>query len=213
MTDQDYSHIALVLDRSGSMAGIASDMDGGVKTFLEDQLKLPGTFTVDVTLFDNKIEKPHDNAAVADITWPLIKPRGGTALYDAVGSTIVSLGEKLAALPEERRPENVIVVIVTDGYENSSVDWSGTKVAELIKEQEEKWNWNFVFLGANIDAFAEGSKFGISKGNSLGYVADSQGVAFAAAAASTYVTRTRSGLATTLAEAAEDVLQGSGNTV
>lgn len=209
MTDKNYSHIALVLDRSGSMAAIDKDMNGGLKTFLEEQLKQPGTFTVDVTLFDTIVEKPYDYAAVADIKWPLIVPRGGTALYDAVGSTIVSLGDKLKALPEERRPENVIVVIVTDGHENSSTEWDGAKVAELVKQQESEWNWNFVFLGANIDAFKAGTGFGVKGANTLGYLANAAGVASGLAAASTYVSVTRSGLKTTLQEAAEAVAENT----
>ena len=105
MTDSQDTHIAVVADRSGSMASIVKDMNGGLKSFLDEQAKFPGTLTVDITTFDTVVEKPNSFAAVSDVKFPVIVPRGGTALYDALGSTVVSLGESLAKLPEERRPQ------------------------------------------------------------------------------------------------------------
>lgn len=204
MTAPDYTHIALVLDRSGSMGYISQDMNGGIRAFLDEQAKLPGKLLVDVTTFDTTVETPFSDAQAGEIPTDLIRPRGGTALFDAVGVTVTKLGEKLAKLEEDERPEHVIVVIVTDGYENSSTEWTKAKVLELVNRQQDEWNWNFVFLGANIDSAAEGGSFGLRKGQTLDYAANAQGVAFAAASVSHYATITRSGLKTTLQDAATE---------
>lgn len=202
MTDNTYTHLALVLDRSGSMAYIAKDMNGGVETLLNEQAALPGKLRVDVTTFDTVVEKPYENAEPGEIKHPLISPRGSTALFDAVGSTVVSLGERLKALPEDERPGKVILVIVTDGQENASKDWKKDALQKLVKQQQDEWGWEFIFLGANIDSASVGGSFGISKGQTLNYVPNGAGAQFATASASSYLTRTRSGLDTTLQKSA-----------
>lgn len=180
MTDQNYTHIAVVADRSGSMRVIESDMNGGLKTFLEEQAKLPGTLAVDITIFDTEIETPYSDAAVADIQWPVIVPRGGTALYDALGSTVVRLGEKFDALPEERRPGRVLVIVVTDGQENSSKEFKGSvgaaTIKEMIEKQQNEFQWGFVFLGANIDSFAVGGNLGFRPSSVMDFAPSGVGV-------------------------------------
>lgn len=203
MTDATYTHLALVLDRSGSMAGIASDMNGGVATLLDEQSQLDGKILVDVTLFDHVIEQVYTDAGPEDIKHPLIRPRGSTALFDAVGRTITSLGERLAKLDEDARPGKVIFVIVTDGYENASREWTKEALLKAVSEQQDKWGWEFVFLGANIDSANVGGGFGLKSANTLNYAADAAGAQFATASASAYVTRSRMGQDTTLQDAAQ----------
>ena len=204
MVDSNYTHIALILDRSGSMSSIEKDMNGGIKTFLTEQGAFPGTLTVDVTVFDTKIDFLYTNAKVDSIVHPLITPRGGTALFDAVGLTVVRLGERLEKLPEKLRPGKVIVFVVTDGHENSSREWTKDKVKALVDKQTDEFQWEFVFLGANIDSAAVGGGIGIRGGQSLNYVANAAGVNSMATSMSAYATATRSGFSTTIQQQAEE---------
>jgi uncharacterized protein YegL len=194
MTDSDYTHIALVVDRSGSMHGIATDMDGAIKELLTAQAKEPGYVLVDVVTFDTEVEFPYTDARPDDVKGQIIVARGMTALNDAVGKTIVSLGEKLAAKAEEDRPAHVIVVIVTDGHENSSREYTLARVQQMVLEQQDKWDWNFLYLAANVDAFATGSAYGFNAGQTMGYAATAEGTQSVIATASASMTRTRSGL-------------------
>lgn len=199
MTDNSYTHLALVIDRSGSMIAIREDMEGAIKQLLEEQVKEPGKILVDITLFDSKIEALLTNAKPEDIhTKGLIKPRGSTALIDAVGTSSQALGERLAELPENERPGHVIVAVVTDGQENSSTEWSQVAVRELIKTQTDEYSWDYIFLGANIDSAKVGAGFGIAAAQTMDYAPTTMGVAHAGSTISGYVTSTRSGLKTTL---------------
>jgi hypothetical protein len=187
VTNPDYTHLALIVDRSGSMATIRQDMEGGITELLKEQAELPGKLLVDVTLFDDRVETPIVGAAAAD-TQVQILPRGMTALHDALGRTITELGERLAALDENERPGKVLVVVVTDGYENRSRDWSGEQVKELVTQQQDKYSWDFVFLGANIDAATTGGALGFQGGSTLNYAATSKGARGATRSLSTYMT-------------------------
>jgi uncharacterized protein YegL len=200
MTDQNLTHLLLIADRSGSMSTIAADMNGGIAQLLKDQAKEPGAIVVDVWTFDDS--PAHEFTAVRpdDIKRDLIVPRGMTALNDAIGLAVTELGAHLAGLDEDDRPGKVIVVVVTDGQENSSREWSGSQVHALITEQSERWGWTFIYLGANVDAFAEGQRYGFDKGQTMNYAATSKGAAGAMATASSLVTRTRSGLDNTLTD-------------
>ena len=194
MTDQDYTHIAIVVDRSGSMHGIHTDMDGAIKTLLADQAKEPGYVLVDVVTFDTVVEFPYTDARPDDVKGQLIVPRGMTALNDAVGKTIADLGAKLAAKDEDERPAHVIVVVVTDGMENSSREYTLAQVQKMVLEQQEKWGWNFLYLAANVDAFATGAGYGFAAGQTINYAATAGGTESVIATASASMTRTRSGL-------------------
>ena len=197
MTNKDLTHIAIIADRSGSMSALADDMNGGLKTFLEEQEALPGELRVDITRFDNEIEAVHVGVPVSEVAFPVIVARGSTALNDALGTTIVSLGERLAALPEDERPGKVLFVIVTDGYENASKEYYGRagsdRIKALVEKQKNEYQWEFIFLGANIDSFAVGSGWGISKGATLDYTPTAAGVTGVFAAASAYTSTYRGG--------------------
>lgn len=193
MTDPLYTHIAVIADRSGSMTTISADMNGGLHTFLEEQAKLPGTLAVDVTVFDTTVSPLYSDAAVSDIKFPVIVPRGMTALLDAIGMTVVQLGEKFSKLPEERRPSKVLIIIVTDGQENSSREWTTEKVKDLVTQQQNDYDWNFVFLGANIDSFAVGGGLGINAQGIMDFSASTAGVQGMTRSMSAYASTYRGG--------------------
>lgn len=191
MTNPDYTHLALIADRSGSMSSIADDMNGGIHQLLVDQAQLPGELTVDITVFDTLIEDLYLGVGADDVKEDLIVPRGGTALNDAIGVTCTKLGARLAAMQEEKRPGKVIVVIVTDGQENSSHEWTVAAVKKLVTKQQKDFSWEFLFLGANIDSFAVGGGYGVPQGSTLNWSASGEGVFAASAAVSSYATRSR----------------------
>lgn len=191
MVDSKYTHLAVIADRSGSMASIADDMNGGLKTFLEEQDALDGILLVDITIFDGSVDQIVTDGKVKDVTFPVIVPRGSTALNDAMGITINSLGERFAKMDEIARPGKVIVLVITDGYENSSREYTSQQIKELVTRQQDEWKWDFVFLGANIDSFAVGGGYGVRGGSTLNYTADAAGVASALRSASAYVTTSR----------------------
>jgi len=192
MTNPDYTHISLIVDRSGSMITIKSDMEGGLRTFLKDQAALPGKCLVDLAIFDTEFEQVYTGRPVADARVALV-PRGGTALLDAIGKTVVSLGERLSHMSADDRPENVIVAIITDGEENSSREWELDQIKKLIEMQQSEWSWKFVFLGANMDAIAAGSGMGLAKGMSMGYQASAAGTRVGTQSLSNYTTAVRGG--------------------
>lgn len=194
MTDQNLTHLAILVDRSGSMGSIAKDMNGGIRQLLADQAKAPGSVVVDVTTFDTIVEFPFEGVRPDDIKVDVLVPRGGTALNDALGATIVRLGEKLAALNEDDRPGHVIFVIATDGAENSSREYTTAQVAAMVTEQREKWGWEFIFMAANIDAFATGRDYGFNRDQTIAFQASGLGAQSSYAAASQSVLRTRAGL-------------------
>jgi uncharacterized protein YegL len=176
MTNPDYTHWHLIVDRSGSMAGVRSDAQGGINQAFADQRALPGRLTVSLTQFDTEVDTLADFTDIADVGDYTLVPRGGTALLDAVGEAIVKTGERLAAMPEDERPAHVLVQIVTDGQENSSVDWSLDKVREMIKRQQNDYGWIFAFIGAGDHAWM-GHEMGTHTVSS--YVPTGQGTASA----------------------------------
>lgn len=173
-----YTHIAMVLDRSGSMASIASDTIGGVNQFLAAQKSAPGECSATLVQFDDVIETVFDGQRIADVK-PLDSgtyvPRNTTALYDAVGRTIASTGDWLMKKPEAERPGKVIFAIITDGFENASKQFDRAKVFDMIKHQREAYKWEFIFIGANQDALATGQGIGIARSHSMNYAANSVG--------------------------------------
>lgn len=189
MTDRDYTHLQFVVDRSGSMVTIASDMEGAVRQLLKDQRELPGKLTVGFVRFDDEVEEMTTFADAEDVD-PTLSPRNRTALYDAMGTTINKLGDRLAGLPEDVRPGKVLFVIVTDGLENASRDFTAAEVKTMVERQTNEFAWEFVYLGANQDAVMVAKDMGIAAKSALTY--DPSQVAVAAAAVSDYTTRTRS---------------------
>ena len=168
MTDSNYTHILAIVDRSGSMSwgGVAKEMTHALDKYFEGQAEVEGKCLVDYVQFDTVYEKVFEDTPVVEAK-AVIQPRGGTALLDAIGRGTVELGTKLKRLPEHARPGTVLVVVVTDGQENSSVEYSAEKVKALINKQEDKYSWEYFFLGANIDAVATGDQFGFKRGNTL----------------------------------------------
>lgn len=162
---ENLTEMVFVLDRSGSMSGLAADTIGGFNELIEKQKKIEGRAYVTTVLFDHEYEVLHDHVAleeVAPLTDKEYFARGSTALLDAVGRTIDSVGARLAAAPEEERPAHVVFVITTDGRENSSREYTAQRVRGMIEHQQQKYSWQFVFLGANMDAVSEARKLGIS---------------------------------------------------
>lgn len=190
MTDPNYSALLLVIDRSGSMAGIRDDMVGGLTTMLAEQAAEPGLLTVDIVTFDTEIETQYSLAEPKDITISL-EPRGATALFDAIGQSVTSFGRVLAALPEHARPETVQVVVVTDGEENSSREFGLDAVRALVKQQKEQYSWDFMFLGANQDAVLSGERLGFDADSSMTYTAGAEAVSNMSASMGRYVTDVR----------------------
>jgi uncharacterized protein YegL len=174
----EKTQIICILDRSGSMTkdGIIYEAINGFNNFLEEQKKLKDKATLTVALFDDRYDLLYDGIdikTVQKITYDTWTPRGMTALYDAIGKTINTAKSKHSLLGSER-PNKVLVCIVTDGLENASHEYNHGSIVNLIKRCEED-NWNFIYLAANQNAFAIGTSFGISGGNTYTFTADAQG--------------------------------------
>lgn len=182
MTDVD---IVLIVDRSGSMARIQMEAEGAINQFLKDQKEVEGNAFVTFVQFDNKYEQKFEKVSLADVPRVEIEPRGMTALLDAIGRTVVGY------VPQT---EKTIYVIMTDGLENASQEWTDTAVKNLIEEEKQHGS-EFVYLGANQDAIEVGTKMGVPMGSSLTFAADKDGLDNMARSMTSYVTATRSGLA------------------
>lgn len=158
------THVTFVLDRSGSMASVWSDVEGGYKSLIEDQQKESGECTFSLYAFDDSFDTIELFTEIKKVKAELnVKPRGMTSLYDAIGKAINETGEKLASLPESERPEKVMVYIQTDGQENSSREFTGKRVKEMIKLQNETYNWQFNFLGADDACLKQAESLGINQ--------------------------------------------------
>jgi hypothetical protein len=175
--NQNLTEIVFILDRSGSMGGLENDTIGGFNGFVKKQAEA-GRTSLTTVLFDDRYEILHNgvDAGKAVLTNENYYTRSSTALLDAVGKTINDVGKRLSETREDSRPGKVIFVITTDGLENASREFSYDEVQKMITHQTEKYQWEFVFMGANIDAAKEGSKLGIRVGRSLNFVARSAGV-------------------------------------
>lgn len=191
MTNKNLSLIAVLVDRSGSMAQCRDDMEGGLNTFVENQAKEPGDAEVTLAQFDTEYELVWPLGPIKDAPKYTLTPRSSTALLDAMGRFITEVGEELAARDEADRPGKVIVCIVTDGMENSSVDWTRATVKELVEQQCTQWQWEFIFLGAGMDAVQEGASVGVAQKSSLTF--DKANAKDVYAMASAYVSTVRGG--------------------
>jgi uncharacterized protein YegL len=175
---KNLTELVFILDRSGSMGGLENDTIGGYNSMLKKQKEETGEAIVTTVLFDNAYELLHDRInvkGISPITGKDYFVRGTTALLDAIGNTITKIGNVQKHTSEDEKAENVLFVITTDGMENASVEYTYEKIKEMIEMQKEKYGWEFIFLGANIDALATARRFGIYEDRSANYNADSEG--------------------------------------
>lgn len=175
---KNLTELVFILDKSGSMSGLEKDTIGGYNSLMEKQRKLDGECVITTVLFDNRYELLHDRIdlrAVTPITEKEYFVGGATALLDAIGRTIHKIAAVQEHTAEEYRAEKVMFVIITDGEENASREYSAAQVKELIKRQKERYGWEFVFLGANIDAVETAGRFGIDANRAVDYVPDGRG--------------------------------------
>ena len=175
---KNLTELVFILDRSGSMAGLEGDTIGGFNAMLQKQRGEPGEAVISTVLFDNETEVIHDRVSldrVPALTEKEYYVRGCTALLDAVGGAIHHIGNVHKYAREEDRPEKTLFVITTDGLENASRRYTYDKVKSMIERQREKYGWEFLFLGANIDAAREAARFGIRADCAADYHADSIG--------------------------------------
>lgn len=172
------TELVFILDRSGSMSGLESDTIGGFNSVLTKQQAQEGSAYVTTVLFDDHYELLHDRfnlAKISKITEKEYYVRGSTALLDAIGKTIHKIGNTQKYAADEDRAETVMFVIITDGMENASVEYSYEQIKKMIDRQTKKYGWEFIFLGANIDAVEVAGRFGIQKDRAANYHADQEG--------------------------------------
>jgi Mg-chelatase subunit ChlD len=175
---EDLAELVFIVDRSGSMSGIASDMEEAIGSVLAEQKKNhEGEIRVTFVRFDTEYEEVFGNRLIGEIDNDIkIEPRGGTALLDAMGQTINVFKERFLGTDEANRPGKVLFLIITDGCENASVEYTRDKVFEVIEVVKKDYEWGFTFIGANQDAVAEAHSFGISAGDSLNYTTTQVGM-------------------------------------
>ena len=191
---KNLTELVFILDRSGSMAGLEADTIGGFNAMLEKQKAEPGEAIVSTVLFDNRSEVLHDRLPldrVPAMTREDYWVRGCTALLDAVGGAIRHIGNVHKYAREEDRPERILFIITTDGMENASRRYDYREVKAMIEQMREKYGWEFLFLGANIDAAREAARFGIRADRAANYHADHRGTEVIYSAVSEAVTAFR----------------------
>lgn len=173
------TELVFILDKSGSMSGLETDTIGGYNSMLEKQKAVEGECCITTVLFDNSFELLHDRInikAVTQISEKEYQVGGSTALFDAIGRTINKIGSAQKHTADEYRAEKVMFVIITDGEENSSREYSSKQVKQMIEHQKMCYGWEFIFLGANIDAVETAGQIGIAPDRAQNYNADSEGV-------------------------------------
>jgi hypothetical protein len=191
LTNPQLSLVAALLDRSGSMNSIADDTRGGFDSFIAKEREQDGESVVTLAQFDDRYELVYSSQPIAEVPPLVLQPRGRTALYDAIGRLITDVGVSLSALSEDRRPGSVTVLVMTDGHENASHEWTNSAVRKLIEQQERDYQWDFVFLGSNIDAVDVGTDLGFAPDKSMTYVSTTVGVTAAFDSVSSYQSRKR----------------------
>ena len=175
---KNLTEIVFILDRSGSMNGLEKDTIGGYNSLLEKQRKANGEVMISTILFDDCIEVLHNRVPldeIKDITEEEYYVRGCTALLDAIGLTIQNIKKQQECMTQEERPGKTLFIITTDGMENSSHRYTYSAIKELIDCQKEGFGWEFLFLGANMDAIAEAGRFGIEADRAVSYKCDAKG--------------------------------------
>ena len=177
---KNLTELVFILDKSGSMAGLERDTIGGFNAMLDKQKAQAGECRITTVLFDHRYELLHDRTdirAVRPITAREYRVGGSTALLDALGKTIHKIATAQKNTSEPFRAKRVMFVIITDGEENASREYAAKEVKEAIRRQKSRSGWEFIFLGANIDAVETAGRFGIDAGRAANYVPDSQGTA------------------------------------
>lgn len=171
MVDVNYTHIIVLLDASGSMFSMRDATTSNFNEMLKEQQGLPGKATMSIYQFNYTLSQCAPPMSPVGSLEPLSNyhPSGGTALLDSLYSVIQEEGKRLSALPEEARPGKVVAVVITDGQENASTYTTRDQLASLVSQQENVYAWNFLYLGANMDAFSEASAIGIRAGNTVNY--------------------------------------------
>ena len=175
---KDLTELVFIIDRSGSMSGLEDDTIGGFNAMLQEQQGVEGEAVVTTVLFDDRYELLHDRIniqAVAPLTRKDYTVRGSTALLDAIGRTIHKIRKVQRTTQEDFRAEKVLFIIITDGQENASRHYTVDMIKERIEHQRQKYGWEFVFFGANMDAIAEAGKIGIAADRARNYSADAYG--------------------------------------
>ncbi len=185
---RNHTELTALLDRSGSMKDIKGDVIGGFNQFLEDQKRAGANASLTLVQFDSQsIDTVYESLPIRDcdpLTELTFLPRAGTPLLDAIGQSIERAGERLAQIPERDRPDKVVFVIQTDGLENASVKYTKSQIREMISHQEQTYKWQFVYLGANQDAFSEAHTIGVNVANAATFKATAKGVRASYAVAS-----------------------------
>jgi uncharacterized protein YegL len=180
MTDSNKTEVIMIVDRSGSMYRIWEDTVGGFKNFIKDQRSLPGKTNITLVTFDDSFDTIYNGADISDCNDDILKeygPRGSTALLDTMGYTINSVGERFAKMDESERPCNVVVCVITDGQENASKEFVIGSIKEMVEHQTSKYNWKFIYLGANQDSFSVGGSLGFTKSGCANYAYSGVGAA------------------------------------
>lgn len=196
-TTKSRTEIVLVLDSSSSMGSYRTEAINGLNSFIDRQKAVNGTADITVVTFSypENIRLTHDAVPVSEFpafNHANYQPNGNTALYDAIAKSIIATNTRLAALSATEQPSKVIFCIFTDGEENSSLDFDQMEIRQMITEQEDKYHWDFLYLGANQNAYDYGKQFGIKAGKALSYKQTTDGIAAAFAASSESVARYRS---------------------
>lgn len=169
MTRQDLTHIYFLLDRSGSMQSIKTDIEGGFAAFIDDQKNTPGACRATLVQFDDRYDIVYAGVPITEVPSLQLQPRGSTALLDAMGKLITEAGDELAALPEDARPGIVIVAVMTDGRDNVSHEWTREAIKKLVEQQTKQYQWQFMYMGADQDAVEVGAGLGVDPGYSMTY--------------------------------------------
>jgi len=179
MTDPNKTSITVILDKSGSMNAVREDTVGGYNSFIDEQKKLPGDCEITLIQFNQDTSFTYKSKPIQELKEGLslesFIPSGYTGLFDAVGKAIIEKGAEFAALKEEERPGKVMFVIITDGQENASREFTQDKIKEMIGHQKDTYSWDFTFLGANIDTMAASDAIGILASKSLSFSTTSKG--------------------------------------
>lgn len=176
---KNYHEIICIIDKSKSMNEIRVEAIAGFNSFINDQRSYEGETTLTLVFFNQEYQCMYERKDIHEVTLlnrDSFVPKGATGLLDAIGKTVDNIGKKLYEIPEDERPEKVIVAILTDGLENASREYTQNQITKKIKEQQEKYSWEFVFLAANQDAFVSADHIGIKKEDAVSFKATANGI-------------------------------------